>query len=310
MKHASVILISAILFLTACASAAPIANTPAAPTLTSLPAPTGTPAAPPTRTPRPTFAPWPTSTPVDTNAAIGVYFVGSELVDLLALSKARCVQHLYSYYPEKIAQVMEEKGLSQPEAVNDICAMPVTECANIPAPYGRFPILGLGEAWAPGLASSRFSGSYQNVPKDEFVPGVDYCFMDLGLYLLMHARNDSLSNERPSLCPDSSRIGIPSVEEDCWFAVFTLPFEEGPVMYSGQFTGDYYILDKVPAEHWEYTLKKSLSSRIGRYSGTDIHKIWELDRNDIAGWIIYFEIPHDPYLLPLGWDPIWIEYAP
>ena len=310
MPRTRPVLILALLLLTACGpAAAPAESLPAAP---ATPAPTHTSPAPiaATGTPRPAATPWPTSTPVDVNASIGLYFVGSELVDLLALSKARCVQDLYSYYPGKIGQVMDAKGLSQPEAVNDICAMPVTACANIPAPYGRFPILGLGEAWAPGLTASRFAGSYQNVPPDEFVPGVEYCFMDLGLYLVMQPRGDSLADERPSLCPDSSRVGFPSVEEQCWFAVFTLPFEDGPVMYSGLFTGDYYILDKVPAAEWEYTLTGSLSSRIGRYPGTDILKVWEYDQNDLAQWIVYFEIPDDPFLLQLGWDPLWIEYAP
>lgn len=272
--------------------------------------PTNTPTIEPTSTetptPRPTNTPVPTPTPVYSDPDLGYpYFVGEEIVDVLAMSKARCIQDLYSYHSGYINQVMEEKGLDQIAAVNHICSMPVTTCDSIPNPYVRIPILGLGEVWEDGLANSSFSYMYQNVPTDEFVPGVDYCWMGLDQAILIDP-----NAERTSLCPDPAwdRTGYPSREGSCQIAAFVLSSpSSGYTTYSGMMRGQYVRFEGMTDDGFATLIQDTLGNNVG--SGTDsrysLEEQWARFHRLEDLWIVIFVTSDHPFLQSLGWEPIF-----
>ncbi len=275
------------------------------PTETLVPTVTLVPTLVSTNTPPPTVTPRPTLPPVYSDPAKGFpYFEGSELIDVFAMSKAKCVSYLYSDNPSRIAEVMQNKGLTEPEAVADICTPPVVACETIPSPYVRIPILDLGEKWAEGVKNSRFAGMYQHVPLDQFVPGTDYCFMDLGQSLAMNP-----NGERPSLCHDSSRVGLPAKEEDCIFAALEIPEPGTRGDYSkGRYVGSIYYIDDLSDADWEYQLTQSFSNWVG--NGWTLEEAGSLF-SSWGNWIVVFEISNDPYLQNLGWEPVaGIIYVP
>lgn len=241
--------------------------------------------------------------PVDEYPTRGLpYFEGSDLVDVFAMGKAKCISTLYSENSSKVNEVMVEKGLTQVEAVDDICSPPVVVCEQIPSQFARIPILGLGEAWEEGLKSSLYAGAYQNVPSDEFIPGTDYCWFDMGVSLRMEKQGESLG-ERPSLCPYSERTGVPSQDAKCWYATLTIRPEQPTTSFVGGYQGDYYLLDKVSEDVREEFFDFFISGTVGQYPDWTLPVVWDKYRDDTYVWFLTFEIPADPFLLSFGWEP-------